>query len=154
MDAKNRFYLFRAGRLVGPVGPEKVESLRKSKEIFHYSWIMDEETQRWVPIDSMPSENPFQASLSTLKERTLSGAFLNRAHPVTGVIKGMHSFGIELLVEGTKSQAIADHSAHLLNLIDETNSKSTNAEVIYQGQEKTSEGILLRFTWREGPTPL
>jgi hypothetical protein len=159
MDAKktattNRFYLFRNGRLVGPVSGEKVEYLRKSKEIFQYSWIMDEDHQSWIPIDAMPTENPFQATLTTLKERTLSGAFLNRAHPITGVIKGMHSFGIELLVEGQKSQAIAEHSNHLLNLIDETNMKSTNAEVIYQGQEKTPDGILIRFHWRDAPTPL
>jgi hypothetical protein len=154
MDAKNRFYLFRNGRLVGPVSSEKVDSLRKSKEILQYSWIMDEELQRWSPIDAMPAENPFQATLSTLKERTLSGAFLNRTHPITGLIKGIHSFGVELLVDGSKSQPIAEHSTHLLNLIDETNLKSSNAEVIYQGQEKTSDGLLLRFTWRDAPTPL
>jgi hypothetical protein len=154
MENKNRFYLFKSGRLVGPLSASKVEELRKSKDLYQYSWMMSEENQSWMPVDEMPSENPFRATLSTLKERTLSGAFLNRAHPVTGIIKGIHSFGLELLTPGSKLISILEHSIHLLNLIDETNLKSSNAEVVFQGQEKTESGILLRFTWRESPTPL
>ena len=155
MDAKkNRIYLFKAGRLIGPVSEQKIEDLRKSKEIYQYSWMMDEANQKWTPIDEMPKENPFQASLTTLKERVLSGAFLNRTNPVTGIVRGLHSFGVELFIEGTKTPALNERSTYLMNLIDETNLKSTNAEVIYQSQEKTSDGILLRFNWRDGPTPL
>jgi hypothetical protein len=154
MEPKSRVYLLKTGHHVGPVSAQKIEELRRTKEIYLYSWMMDESSQRWLPVDEMPKENPFQASLSTLKERSLSGAFLNRAHPISGMIKGLHSFGVELLVEGSKLFALMEKSIHLLNLIDETNFKSSNAEVIFQGQEKTSDGILLRFTWRESPTPL
>jgi hypothetical protein len=155
MDAKKtRIYLFKAGRLIGPVSAQKVEELRKSKEIYQYSWMMDEDSQRWTPIDEMPKENPFQASMTTLKERVLSGAFLNRTSPVTGIVRGLHSFGVELFISGTKAPPLNERSTYLMNLIDETNLKSTNAQVTYQSQEKTTDGILLRFNWRDEPTPL
>ena len=154
MTPKSRYYLFRAGNLIGPVSAQKIDNLRRSKEISQYSWIMDEEHQRWAPVDEMPHENPFQATLSHLKERTLSGALLNRNQTFSGIIQGIHSFGLELLIAGKKTFSVALQSAHLLNLIDETNLKSTNAEVIYQGQEKTADGLLLRFTWRDSPSTL
>ncbi|MBC7397256.1 MAG: hypothetical protein H7333_07410 [Bdellovibrionales bacterium] len=156
MSKPNRYYLFKAGRLVGPVTGTKIEELRVSKEILRYSWIMDETSQSWSPIDTMPTENPFEATLATLKERTLSGAFVYRDLPFTGEVKGIHSFGLELMLpkDNRSVNHIQNNSVHLLNLIDETNLKSSNAEVIFQGIEKLTEGSLLRFIWRDAPTPL
>ncbi len=155
MNTQGRYYLFKAGRLVGPLTGAKVDELRQSKKILEFSWIMDETTQTWAPIDQMPKENPFQATLSSLKERTLSGAVLWRDQTLLGSIKGIHSFGLELLVTGNSSaQKLTQNSVHTLNLIDETNQKGSNSEVIYQGHEKTEEGILLRFSWRDAPSAL
>lgn len=156
MSIPNRFYLFKAGRLVGPVTSHKIEELRLSKEILQYSWIMEESKQTWTPIDEMPKENPFEATLTTLKERTISGAFLYRDAAFSGEIKGIHSFGLELMMpkENRTVSHIQNNSVHLMNLIDETNLKSSNAEVIFQGIEKLAEGTLLRFIWRDAPTPL
>ena len=142
------------GRLLGPLSEQKIEAMRQSKEIFRYMWIMSEQDQRWLAIDDMPSENPFQVTVDALKERTLSGAFMNRSHPVSGIIKGIHSFGVELLVEGQKFVSLLEQPFHMMNLIDETNHKSSNAEVVFQGQEKTTDGILLRFAWKEAPIAL
>lgn len=154
MENKNRFYLFRMGKLVGPFGAQKIEAMRQSKEIFRYMWIMGEQDQRWLAIDDMPSENPFQVTVATLKERTISGALMNRSHPISGIIKGIHSFGVELLIGGQKFVSLLEQPFHVMNLIDETNLKSSNAEVIFQGQEKTSDGIVLRFAWKEAPVAL
>ncbi len=155
-NAKNTYYLFKTGRLIGPVTAEKIESLRASKEIYQYSWIMDEGTQTWAPVDEMPSENPFQASMKQLKERTLSGAFLHRQNVFEGIIRGIHSFGIELLLpkENRMHAQLQSESSFLLNLIDETNSKSSNASVVYQGSESTDAGTLLRFNWQDLPNPI
>ena len=156
MQTIARYYLFKAGRLVGPLTGAKVEELRQSKKILEYTWIMDETSQTWTPIDTMPKENPFQATLSTLKERSLSGAFLWRDQTCSGAIKGIHSFGLEMLLPtgNSSAQKLQSNSVHVLNLVDETNLKGANTEVIYQGQEKTDEGTLLRFSWREAPSPL
>ncbi len=156
MSQPNRYYLFKAGRLVGPVTSHKIDELRLSKEILQYSWIMDEAKQSWTPVDEMPKENPFEATLATLKERTLSGAFMYRDSAFSGEIKGIHSFGLELMLpkDNRSVNHIQNNSIHLLNLIDETNLKSSNAEVVFQGIEKVADGNLLRFTWRDAPTPL
>ena len=156
MSKPNRYYLFKAGKLVGPVTGLKIDELRLSKEILRYSWMMDESTQAWTPVDEMPTENPFEATLTTLKERTLSAAFLYRDSAFTGEVKGIHSFGLEVMVpkESRSVNHIQANSIHVLNLIDETHLKSSNAEVIFQGLEKIAEGIILRFMWRDAPTPL
>ena len=157
MSKKNTtYYLFKGGRLVGPVTAEKVESLRKNREIYQYSWIMDETHQTWMPIDEMPTENPFQATLSQLKERTLSGAFIYRQNVVEGTVKGIHSFGIEVLLskESKHHQGLKSDTYFLLNLVDETNSKASNANVIYLGSEVTEAGTLLRFNWQDQPNPI
>ena len=155
-NSKNTYYLFKAGRLIGPLTAEKVEALRASREIFQYSWIMDEAHQTWTPVDEMPKENPFQASMKQLKERTLSGAFLHRQNVFEGIIRGIHSFGIELLLpkDNRTHTQLQGESSFLLNLIDETNSKSSNASVVYQGSESTDAGILLRFNWQDLPCPI
>lgn len=155
-NSPNTYYLFKSGRLIGPVTSEKIEALRSSKEIYQYSWIMDEAHQTWMPIDEMPTENPFQATLSQLKERTLSGAFVHRHHVVEGTVKGIHSFGIELLVpkEQRDHQGMTKESRVLINLVDETHLKTSNANVIYQGSEPTEAGTLLRFNWQDQPNPL
>jgi hypothetical protein len=118
--------------------------------------MMDETTQTWSPIEGMPTENPFQASLQTLKERILSGAFQHRGKALSGIVKGMHSFGLEILMpkESRDWNGLSTSAPLLLNLVDETHLKTSNAKVTFQAAEATSEGTLLRFSWHEAAAPL
>jgi len=156
MSTQNRYYLFKAGKLTGPLSSSKVEELRSSGKLSHYSWMMDESTQTWSPIETMPTENPFQASLQTLKERILSGAFQHRGKALTGIVKGMHSFGLEILMpkESREWNGLSTSSPVVLNLVDETHLKASNTKVTFQSAEPTSEGTVLRFSWHDAPAPL
>ena len=156
MSNPSRYYLFKAGRLTGPLSASKIEEMRADGKLDQYSWMMDEASQAWTPIEGMPKENPFQSSLQTLKERTLSGAFIHRGKALAGVIKGMHAFGLEILLpkESREWNGLSTTAAMLLNLVDETHLKSSNTKVIFQSAEPTPEGTLLRFSWQDSPAPL
>jgi|GEM_PF-2145969 len=156
MSTQNRYYLFKAGKLTGPISQSKIEELRSTGKLLQYSWIMDETTQSWSPIEGMPKENPFQASLQTLKERILSGAFHHRGKALTGVVKGMHSFGLEILMprESREWNGLSTTLPMTLNLVDETHLKTSNAKVTFQAAEATGEGTILRFSWIDSPAPL
>ena len=156
MSNQNRYYLFKSGKLTGPLSQSKIEEMRSNGKILTYSWMMDETTQTWSPIEGMPTENPFQASLQTLKERILSGAFQHRGKALSGIVKGMHSFGLEILMpkESRDWNGLSTSAPLLLNLVDETHLKTSNAKVTFQAAEATSEGTLLRFSWHEAAAPL
>ncbi len=130
--------------------------MRSTGKLLQYAWMMDETSQTWSPIEGMPMENPFQASLQTLKERIMSGAFHHRGRALSGVIKGMHSFGLEILIpkESKDWAGISGSTPLTLNLVDETHLKTTNAKVTFQAAEVTADGTLLRFSWHEAPAPL
>ncbi len=152
----NQFYLFKSGLMVGPVTTEKLESLRSSGELSKYSWIMDDVNQTWQPVITMPGENPFQTTKDTLKARDLSGSFVFSKHPYLGMVKGIHSFGIELLmnlkvsrIAGLKTDTVLQ-----LNLVDETNAQWVNARVVFQSAEEQADGLLLRFGWVNAPAML
>jgi hypothetical protein len=150
----NRYYLFKAGRLVGPLTAEKIDEMRANGQINQYSWMMDEQKQVWAPVEAMPKENPFQASLASLKERVLSGAFIHRGIPLTGVVKAIHTYGLEILLETASPGGLNSRVPIRLNLVDETHFKASNAEVLFQNMEKTAQGVLLRFSWKDLPSTL
>lgn len=150
MEKESKYYLFKSGQLRGPFTSEKIEAMRTSREILDYTWIIDNSTQKWSPIEDMPKANPFQASLKSLADRVLSGVFLERDTPIAGKVLGIHSFGLELLVtQGHHHVKLREKSETLINLVDETNSKTSNALVVFQGKETTVDGVILRFMWKE-----
>ena len=156
MSNQNRYYLFKSGKLTGPLSQSKIEEMRSTGKLLQYSWMMDETTQSWSPIEGMPTENPFQASLQTLKERILSGAFQHRGKALSGVVRGMHSFGLVILLprESRDWNGLSTTTPLTLNLVDETHLKTSNAKVTFQAAETTADGTLLRFSWHEAAAPL
>jgi hypothetical protein len=153
MKNANQYYLFKAGLMVGPVGPEKLESLRASGELAKYSWIMDDLNQTWQPVITMPGENPFQKTQEVLNSRDLSGTFVFSKKPYLGMVKGIHSFGIELImdVKNLRIAGLKPDSVLQMNLADETNAQCVNAQVVFQSAEDHAEGVLLRFGWLNAP---
>lgn len=154
--AEERYYLFKAGQLHGPVSAEKLETLRKTGELLRYSWIMNETDQSWEPVDAKPKENPFTATKSALKSRDFSGAFIFAKNPYLGEVKGIHSFGVEILVPQStrKIAGLEPNTVLQLNLADETHDQAINTEVVFQQAEEQSDGLLLRFGWVHGPAQL
>src|SRR6185369_4026367 len=67
-NSPNRYYLFKAGQLSGPFSADRVNQMRASRELNTYSWIIDEGSQKWSPVDDMPKNNPFEASLKSLSD--------------------------------------------------------------------------------------
>jgi hypothetical protein len=156
MKPASQFYLFKSGLMVGPVTPEKLEALRASGEISKYSWIMDDINQTWQPVITQPNENPFQRTQEVLKARDLSGTFVFSKKPYMGMVKGIHSFGIELVMT-LKTLRIAGLKADTvlqLNLLDETNAQWVNTKVVFQSAEEQADGLLLRFGWLNAPAIL
>ncbi len=149
MKNTQRYYLYKDGSLLGPLNEDQLNALKVSKKINQYSWIIDEAKQSWSPITAAPSENPFQMTEKAIGKSELTGAFVFMKQPFLGVIQGIHSFGVELLVKQTalKSLSLIPESIIRLNLADETNSKEFHTQVKYQGSERHPEGILLRFGW-------
>ena len=156
MKKPSLFYLFKSGTLVGPVSEEKLSQLRSSGELQRYSWIIDDTHQTWAPVISIPTENPFEASRERMSERHLSGAFIFMNKPYLGLVKGMHSFGVEVLLcePGFKTNSIPANTVLHLNLADETNENAVNAKVIFQSAENHSEGTILRLGWFTAPVQL
>ena len=78
--------------------------------------------------------------------------------PYLGIVKGIHSFGLELLIQATptlrRSLGIQPESVLQLNLADETNGNAVNAKVVFQSCEDHAEGILLRLGWLTAPVLL
>ena len=154
MKTSERYYLFKGGQLFGPIVHEKLETLRKTGEILRYSWIMNESDQSWEPVDTKPKENPFTATKTTLKSRDFSGAFIFAKNPYLGEVKGIHSFGVELFIDGHKIAGLQPNTVLQLNLADETHDQAINTEVVFQQAEEQGNGVLLRFGWVQGPAQL
>jgi len=155
MKTVTQYYLFKSGLLVGPVTPEKIEALRASGEINKYSWIMDDVNQAWQPVIAMPSENPFQKTKEVLQARDLSGSFVFSKKPYLGMVKGIHSFGVELLLEvKTRLAGLNPETVLQLNLVDETNAHWVNTKVVFQSAEERIDGLLLRFGWQGVPAAI
>jgi hypothetical protein len=156
MKHSNHYYLFKAGKITGPLNHEKVEGMRASGDLLKYSWMIDEETQKWQPIDTIPNENPFTATKEVLGEREISGSFFYMKKPYLGTVKGIHSFGLELLVDHDVSRisGMSPNTVLHLNLVDETNEQWVNTQVSFQSQESSKQGTLLRFGWVSGPAKI
>ena len=139
--------------MVGPVTPEKLEALRASGEISKYSWIMDDVNQTWQPVTGMPGENPFQKTQEVLQARDLSGSFVFSKKPYLGMVKGIHSFGIELImnIKNLRVSGLKPDTVLQLNLADETNSQWVNTQVVFQSAEDHDDGVILRFGWLNAP---
>ena len=158
MSNPNQYYLYKAGKIVGPVSEQRLESMRKSGEMMNFSWMIDQENQEWKSIDPVPLENPFAVSKEAIGERVISGAFLWLTRPYVGLVKGIHSFGLELLIDKAtlasgswKNVGLSSNSPVQLNLVDETHAQWVNTKVIFQTVEEQSEGLLLRFGWLDAP---
>ncbi len=152
----SRIYLFKAGKLFGPLHETKIDQMKESGELKDYSWMMNEANQTWVPIEAMPSDNPFQESLKSLHDRSISGIFIHRGHAHSGIVTKMHSFGIELWVpfnEGARP-GLSPQTSILMNLVDETHLKTSNAGMVFQTAVKSEDGVLLHFGWENGPVNL
>ena len=156
MKQAQQFYLFKSGLMVGPVTPEKLEALRTSGELSKYSWIMDDVNQTWQPVISQPNENPFQRTQEVLKARDLSGTFVFSKKPYMGMVKGIHSFGIELVMtlKSLRVSGLKPDTVLQLNLLDETNAQWVNTKVVFQSAEEQADGLLLRFGWLNAPAIL
>jgi hypothetical protein len=156
MKTPTRYYLFKAGQLHGPVTDEKLTAMRVSGDLGRYSWIINEADQTWLPVESAPTENPFTASEKTLKSRDFSGAFIFGKHPYLGEVKGIHAFGLELLVPqaSAKIAGLQANTVLQLNLADDSQSQAINTEVVFQQAEVQSDGVLMRFGWVHGPAQL
>jgi hypothetical protein len=159
MNAKSsaqRYYLFKAGQLHGPIAQQRLDDLRSTGELLRYSWIMNESEQTWTPVEPAPRENPFNSTQKTLNSRDFSGAFVFGKHPYLGEVKGIHSFGLELLVPQThtKIAGLLPNTVLQLNLADETHDQAINTEVVFQQAEEQGNGVLLRFGWVHGPAQL
>lgn len=151
----SQFYLFKSGLMVGPVTPQKLEALRANGEINQYSWIMDDINQTWQPVIHMPGENPFLQTKNTLQARDLSGSFIFSKRPYLGMVKGIHSFGIEIMMDlKTRVAGLNPETILQLNLLDETHKQWVNTKVVFQSAEEQSEGLLLRFGWVNAPAML
>lgn len=153
------YYLFKSGKILGPIPKEKLEQLKLSGELLHYTWIIEERNQQWVPVDPMPKENPFQVTEKVLGERVISGSLTLFKNPLVGLVKGIHSFGLELLISAeeavnTRLNLIKQPIPVDMNLLDETHEKWLNAKMIFQSAEKNQDGILIRFGWASTPVQI
>ena len=144
------YYLFKAGKLVGPLSETRIDAMRKNGELLQYSFMIDDKTQKWSPTELTPSINPFAQNKENLEERVISGAFSWLNRPYLGQVKGMHDFGIELLLDQGSIKGLQMNTPLQLNLVDETNSQWLNTKVIFQNAEENQNGILLRLNWAEG----
>ncbi len=144
-----QYYLYKKGTLTGPVTAEKIEDYRSSKKLQEYQWIIDSETQSWKSICEAPKENPFQISQKNMKDRTLSAAFFIAKNAYSGVIKHLHSFGVEIVLKNHKGilRGVSESKSIFLNLCDETNFTFVNAKAIIQSQEIAEDGLHIRFNW-------
>ena len=156
MKSVTQYYLFKSGTLVGPITEEKLKQLQTSGEILRYSWIINNNEQTWAPITSSPAENPFQSTQKTLGARDLSGVFVFMNRPYLGIVKGIHSFGVEVLLKerDLKSNSIPADTVLQLNLADETHGNAVNTQVIFQSMENHVEGVILRLGWATAPVQL
>jgi hypothetical protein len=148
--SKTQFYLYRAGSMIGPINQERLTSLKASGDLNKYTWIIDADAQKWMPIDAMPQENPFQMTQKVVGNREISGAFLFGNEAFSGTIQGIHSMGLELRMTHVdlRSMKIAPQTVLPLNLIDETNDQTLTTTVIFQGAEIQNEGVLVRLGWK------
>lgn len=156
MTTSKKYYLFKSGRLYGPLTEEKLTTLRTSGEIAKYSWIIDETQQKWQPVETAPQDNPFAASAQSAKDRDLSGAFIFGKNPHLGAVRGLHAFGVDLLVPAgsAKIAGLQPNTVLQLNLADESDAQSMNTEVVFQQAEEQPDGVLIRFAWVHGPAQL
>ncbi len=144
-----QYYLYKHGTLAGPFPIDKIDELKKSKKLFEYQWMIDSESQIWKSICETPRENPFQISTKIKGNRILSGAFLIAKKAYSGEIRKIHSFGMEIVLQGQKSllRGISESKSIALNLCDETNFIFVNAKAFIQNQEMAEDGLHLHFNW-------
>ena len=144
-----QYYLYKQGTLTGPVTAEKIEDFKKSKKLQEYQWVIDSESQTWKSICDAPSENPFQMSHKNMKDRSLSAAFFIAKNAYSGVIKQLHSFGVEIVLKNQKGmlRGLSESKSIFLNLCDETNFTFVNAKAFIQSQEIADDGLHIRFNW-------
>jgi len=144
-----QYYLYKQGKLTGPLESDKIEDLKKSKKLMEYQYMIDNESQTWKSICETPKENPFQISLKNMKDRTLSAAFFVGKNAHSGNITQMHSFGVEIVLQDQKSmiRGLSESKSIYLNLCDETNFTFINAKAMIQSQEMADDGLHLRFNW-------
>ena len=118
--------------------------------------MIDESNQKWHPVDAQPTENPFTATKETLGERVVSATFLYMKRPFIGLVKGIHSYGLEIIVDHdiNKILGMSPNTVIQLNLVDETNEQWINTKVVFQSQEQTKLSVILRFGWLEGPVKI
>lgn len=153
------YYLFKAGKMVGPITEAKYSQMSLSGELLNYSWIIEEKNQQWIPVDPIPLENPFQATQKALGKRTITGTFMHFKNPLMGLVKGIHSYGLELFLDHeqarkSKMGGLKNNTLIQMNLLDETNEQWINADVLFQNAEQTENGLLLRFGWSALPVPI
>lgn len=144
-----QYYLYKKGTLTGPISAEKIEDYKKSHKLQEYQWMIDSESQTWKSICDAPKENPFQMAQKTMKDRTLSGAFFIAKNAYSGVIKQIHSFGVEIVLKNQKGmlRGLSETKSIFLNLCDETNFTFVNAKAFIQSQEIAEDGLHVRFNW-------
>jgi hypothetical protein len=150
------YYLFKAGRLTGPISHDRYDAMKLSGELLSFSWVIHEQDQKWTVIDPSPSENPFAASKKAIGERELSGAFLMGHEPIHGKVMGIHSYGIELKANDIdlrhlKMGVVKNIPLHLM---DETHDQTLTTEVTFQGAEKMGDEVLIRFGWVSTPAQI
>jgi hypothetical protein len=151
-----KYYLYKAGNIVGPISEERLQLIKNNNEILNYTWVIDSAEQKWSFTDPMPKENPFQATQATVKNRELSGAFLFAGEAFLGTIQGIHAYGVELRMQDhdLRSLKLVTDTVVPLNFTDETNDQSVTTPVRFQNAERQDDDIIVRFAWLSTPVQI
>lgn len=151
-----KYYLYKNKKLVGPISQQKLDQLRTQNELLQYHWLIDSETQQWVSIDPLPTENPFLKTEQAVANRELHAAFLTKLNAFSGKILGLHSYGLELFIPHAflKQLGLKNQDQVPLNLIDLSNQKFINTHGIFQTAEQQENGLVIHLTWAGLPASL
>jgi hypothetical protein len=148
----SKSYLFKSGSLYGPFTEAEVEGMKKSGRIHEYAWIIHENDQRWTPIETAPSANPFSAARENKVDGRLSAVILLQGKAHQAEVKAVHEFGIELWFgqQRTLGSRLKPGTEILVNLMDENQGTSVNSKLICRTLSPGNDGTLVQLAWTHG----
>lgn len=150
------YYLYKNGRLTGPITSEKLEEWKRNGKYFDFHWIIDSKQQIWRSVGGPPAGNPFHVPKHSADARSVSAAFSVSKDTYVGEVARLDSFGVDVVLKNVKRllRGYDEHRIITLNLCDEINLVFVNAKVFLQDQKLTGKDLEIRFHWDEGAVVL
>ena len=149
----NKIFLGKKGKVHGPFTREEFEKLHTSGEIQNFTFIWDNDSQNWNPLEALPPPPDGQNTSSKTKNKGVSWSELhvvchNFQNVVCGTLDSVTETGCDLLSEDAADYPmLALKCSTILNLMDPKQGKSINVKAMLFDVTRQDHKWVYRLRW-------